>query len=53
MPSDQYGTGATKSSNLSDEEMASLGSMALNLPESAVDTSPFGASDPVDNNPPF
>ena len=53
MPDSQFGTGPTKTSNLSDEEMASLGNMALNLPESNPADTPFGPSDPVDGGVPF
>ena len=53
MPESQYSGTSTKSSNLTGEEAASIENMALNMPESNIQDSPFGPSDPVDSAPPF
>jgi replicative DNA helicase len=53
MPNEQYPHASMKSSKLSDEEAASLGEMALNMPANNAIDSPFGPSDPVDSEPPF
>ena len=58
LPKEQFPS-ATKTSTLSAEEAASLGGMSLNMPENSaplpddLNLTPFGPSDPVDNNPPF
>ncbi|MBQ9559904.1 MAG: replicative DNA helicase [Bacteroidaceae bacterium] len=57
MPGEQYPGASMKVSEMSPEEAASISNMALNMPEGgagdAPGSSPFGPSDPVDDNPPF
>ena len=53
LPHEQYPSASTKTSKLSDEEVASIDNMALNMPDGDANATPFGPSDPVDNKPPF
>ena len=53
MPHEQYPSASTKTSDVSDEEVASISNMALQMPDNPADDTPFGPSDPVDGVTPF